>query len=302
MSQPALRRTRRYAPFLLGLLAVSTLALRAEKLVTVRAMADTAYAARRAKESPPPIETYVFAKGTYSEGTTDDRSLRKMTFTQVITTLAPELKQQRYEPAKSLDVADLVLVVHWGATMANDRGGVSFELQLAGLPDAMAKVAEAQKADEDDQSLMTHLLGAVEAAQADVRTEMAAATSVSGGNDFTASSNAEILGFGSALNDDRNPDRERGDTLRKMIDEERYYIVVMAYDAKSLRKGNSKKRLWTARLSIRSAGVNFATAVSRMSIAGGAFFGTRQADIVMQPTKDRIGEVKVGDLKVIGEK
>ncbi len=291
----------------LGLAAtVTTVAvpLRAEKLVTVRAVADAAYAARRAKENPPPVETYVLAKGQYSPGITTDSSLWDMPFMTMAKTVAGELRQQHYEPAQSLANADLVIVIHWGVTLGNDRGGALLDLQLAGLTDVAAQIDEAKAAVAADNTGALGPIGLIQAAETNFNTEASAANTLAAGSNFTAASNAELLGLTSALREEGEAifDTDRARTLRAMVNEERYFIILMAYDAKTLLKDRKTKRLWTSRLSIRSAGVSFATAVSRMSSAGGLFFGTRQPAVVMQTTKEKVGEVKIGELKVLGEK
>ena len=65
----------------------------------------------------------------------------------------------------------------------------------------------------------------------------------------------ELLGLQSAVYESEKAifDSSLGDTVRHMINEERYFVVVMAYDGPAMREGR-KKRLWTTRASIRAAG------------------------------------------------
>jgi hypothetical protein len=112
-----------------------------------------------------------------------------------------------------------------------------------------------------------------------------------------AYSNAELLGFKAALYRNDN----LGETLRGMINEERYFVVLIAYDAKALSAGK-KRQLWITRLSICAAGLNFPTALDRMSAVGAHFNGTRQPSILLLDSPKRRGELpQVDDVIVIGD-
>lgn len=298
-------RSRTFAWYLCGLLCAGS--LHAEKLVPISAKADPAYVKRRAESNPPKIETYVIAKGQFSAGTTHDSSLEKKDFYSIATMLASDLKKQRYEPAKSLKAADLVIVVHWGVTLSNDKGASLFLPDANALSDSLQNLRNAQdERDAQDAAggeSISRALGTVEAAEAAFKTEGQMVSSVySFSNNLIESTNADLLGFTSTLNaeDDSLFPTTTAYTLKSMIDEERYFIILMAYDANALRSGQ-KKRLWVTRMSIRSAGVNFTMAIDRMSGVAANFYGTRQNSIAMEESKDRKGTVKIGELKIIGD-
>lgn len=284
----------------MAVLAAGT-SLRAEKLVTVRAVADSGYVRRRADNSGKP-ETYVFVKGQHFRGMTFDTSLERMTFSRIAQTLAADLKEQRFEPAKEIGSADLVLVVHWGVTIKHEKAAQLFITETDGVRQGFEAIETARQAELQDVSGVSSALGLVAAAEASFHSTAMELASMHSGNSAHAASNAELLGFKAAL---ANADEELFEsdlthTLRTMVEEERYFIIVMAYDGPSMRQGK-KRRLWTSRFSIRSAGVNFGIALDRMSSIGGKFFGTSQPSLSLQRTKDRTGTVKVGDLKVIGD-
>lgn len=117
--------------------------------------------------------------------------------------------------------------------------------------------------------------------------------------------NVELLGLQSSLDEADGAlfGSALGDTLRYMVNEERYFVIVMAYDGPALREGR-KKRLWTTRASIRAAGVNFAIALDRVSAAAASFHGAPSRGLNFETTRDRKiqrGEVNVGELTVMGE-
>ena len=292
---------------LFGLVAAAagllTTPLRAEKLVTVRSVADRAYAEKRAATNPPPRETYVFAKGEYSPGDRRDSSLEKTTFLRMAQVVASDLRKQNYEPTKDYKTADLIIVMHWGCTMGNDRGLAQSLIETATLQQASEGLSDAQQGQAEDPPDETFADGAVAAAAANYRSEILALRAMAGSsNGLISSSNAELLGFSSTLakDDAAFVSSTEVEALRSMIDEERYYIILMAYDGPALRDGK-KRRLWTTRMSIRSAGVNFTIAIDRMSSAAALFHGTQQTGVALEVPKQRRGEVTIGEVKVLGE-
>lgn len=273
----------------------------AEKLVTVRAVADSAYAKRRAAASPPKVETYVFAKGQYFPGITYDRTLDRMPFEWIAKSLAPDLQRQNFQPTKDIAKADLVIVVHWGVTLPNDRGAELMALDPDILRGAANEIEVARATEADDPLGNASALGAVAAAEAAYRFTTFSVASLYETDRSRSFSNAELLGFSSALGEEENKlfESAMARTLRSMVDEERYFIILEAYDGPRLRDGK-KYRVWHSRLSIRAAGVNFRIALDRMSAAGAQSFGTRSEGLTFEYPTARQGTVEVGEIRVIG--
>jgi hypothetical protein len=86
-----------------------------------------------------------------------------------------------------------------------------------------------------------------------------------------------------------------------MVNEERYFVILIAYDGPTLRAGK-KQQLWVTRMSIRAAGVNFPTALDRMSLVAAHFNGTRQPAIILLDSPKRQGETpKTDPVILIGD-
>jgi hypothetical protein len=278
-----------------------------EKMVTVRSVADSRYAERRAATNPPPVETYVFAKGTFSPGIVHDNTLAHMPFMRIAETLAYDLRRQNYQPARDFKTTDLVIVVHWGVTLPNDNDASMSSLDPNILSDAISTIEEAKAVAAQDTVAgdTARKLGSVAAAESEYRRTSSEVAGLYKHDEFRGMSNAQLLGFVAALNEadkESSPlnESDRAKTLRDMTNEQRYFIVMMAYDGPALRSGR-KKHLWTSRMSIQSAGVNFAMAMDRMSNAGAKFHGTRQESLALEYRDDRPGTVKIGDLKVLND-
>ncbi len=279
---------------------------RGEKLVTVRSLVDAAYVARHADvaEAPKP-ETYVFAKGQYFPGVTLDFGMERTSFRMLATTLAADLKKRHYEPTKSVTDADLIIMVHWGVTIPNENGAALFLLDPDVLRQSAIAVEVARQQTQENALLnegSSGLTGSVAAAESTMRFESNVMSSQYGANEYREYSNAELLGYRTALesSDQSMLETDVSAALHAMVNEERYFIILMAYDGPSMRTGK-KKRLWTTRMSIRAAGVNFATAVDRMSSVAAGFNGKPTDGIAMELAKERHGTVQVGEIKVIGE-
>ena len=298
--------TRHGCQPLVWLFGVSLIAtqLRAEKLVTVSSEADKAYAAKRAATNPPAAETYVFAQGKFSPNDRGDSSLEKMTFLKIAQVVAADLKKQNYLPTKELKTADLVIAVHWGATIGIDRGYVQSLIDPSAMFEAYDAIAVAEEAAAADQTLLLRTTGIVEEAVAKFQFEVITLKNrASGGNLQLAASNAKLVGISPPFPTDGSlpVNSTEDDALQSMINEERYFIILVAYDGAALREGK-KRQVWTTRMSIRNSGVNFPTAVDRMSNAGALYHGKRLNGVALEvPVTERKAKVEIGESRVVDE-
>lgn len=290
-------------------------AVAAEKIVTVRSVVEPAYAARRASQSPPPVETYVFARGQCFDPIPMDSTLARMSFRTIAATLAADLKPRGFEPAPSFPKADLVVVVHWGVTMENPNPAALLLDDHDVLRQASNALGEAFQASDDpgtrngggNLEAAAQTLRAVGEAQIALRHETSVAALSGERNGAHGRSNAELLGIQSSLVDgEKLPFGSAiSEALQAIVNEERYFIIVIAYDAAELRAGR-KRRMWTTRASLHAAGVNFADALGRLSGAAAGFHGSPQSDLVLERSTGRphhvqAGHVEIGEFKVLGE-
>lgn len=277
---------------------------RAEKLVVVRSVASSDYVQRPMVDGKRQPETYVFMPGRFFAGNTHDNSLQKTSIRTIAERLTVDLRRQDYFPASSLAKADLLLVVHWGVTTGRDRDMVTLSI-------GMQNVANLNRASEEARIALdeANARGDLEAAGrarddlSALASESKAETQNALGSEYNGESSAVLLGLSAELErEDDNPlGSERRKTLVGMTQEERYFVVVMAYDAPTLISTKKMKRVWTMRASIGSAGVNFQQALDRMGNIAGQYFGTKQEGVSFARTGDRErkASVQLGDLIVI---
>src|ERR1700722_10319232 len=88
------------------------------ELVTVRTSADPEYVTRKAARSGDKGETYIVTQGQFFDAEYRDPSIEKSSLASILHFLAPTLTKQHYYPSKELKTTDLLIVVHWGETMA----------------------------------------------------------------------------------------------------------------------------------------------------------------------------------------
>jgi hypothetical protein len=300
--------------WLVALLALTSLTpLPAERLVVGLGTADPSYAVARQTDGGKRRETYVFMPGSYLAGMTQDSSLEKMPFTKIAQTLAPDLGRQNYFPAASTLKADLLLVVHWGVTARIDTDVDNNLTNLNALNELSEQYTQSMQAEADaiagggtSPELMPVYLGMTSGERSNLEMQAAHETTTYRGNQASFASlgrdNAAILGVAQTLAAESNTIMfsERYRALYDMTKEERYFVVVMAYDMPVLLKTGKMRRLWTARASIRSAGVNFRQAVDRISEISGGFFGQKTDGVVLRKSGEREGRVELGELKIIG--
>ena len=284
--------------------------LEAEPLVFARSVVNKDYEAARAGRGQKP-ETYVFYQGKFFEGQVVDRTLERMRFVEISRSLAPYLLEQRYIPAATMAEADLILVVHWGVTIGRNQADalVSYntdtQTKLVGAGTDYATALEAQIAGGDPGTMP--VLMEAERRMNDLSVLQSAEAGFARiDDDLSSTSNASLLGFADVIRDENRATFTSTTmaTIHAMLDEDRYFVIVMAYDRRALVNDKVARRVWSIRLSMRSAGVNFREALSYLGGIGGELFGTKSEKMLIRkarPKEDQAkrGNVSVGELKVI---
>ena len=289
--------------------------LRADERVAVRATSAADYMAWKFGSGPPKDETYLFAEGRFFLGVVRDRSLTQTTFMQIATTLAGGLAKQHYYPTHDLKKADLLIVVHWGMTVVADSGyklmaqtSIRFDDSDRLRRDLARSLADgtAYPAMGDSGGSVafmgpiadTAYIGDQQAREANnVFQEVDQLAS-----SLSMSSNAQLLGFTEELRRDLQSafGTTEGEMIRSMLSDERYFVIVMAYDYQALLQEGKRRLLWSARLSMRSPGMNFREGIVDMSTVGGMYFGHQTDGVKVNLPALKEGRVEIGPVRVIG--
>lgn len=233
-------------------------------------------------------EGYVVMPGIQF-GMTKDTSLAAAGLSGVLQALAPVLAQREYWPVKDPAQADLLLVVHWGETEVFEDPLADFtgsELDAA-VREYSAGYAANQTGDPGEMNRLQSQM------------DMAA-----GDRQMTSQRNAALLGYQRTL--EREEERffasEEERTMKTELGEQRYLVVVMAYDLPRLRAKKGSRLLWVTRMSVRSIGHNFGAALPAMVRTAAPVLGTQQSELVRVRLGIETGktEVNIGDAIVVG--
>jgi len=233
-------------------------------------------------------ETYVFAEGQFLGGGTVDRGLEQTTFTQITRTLAVNLARQNYLPAPDLNSAQLVIMVHWGMTMISEDPMKDINLQRA--QEALATFSAEQEANGlADPTALNSATSAMGMARQGVQDAV--------------NRNAVLLGFARSLAREREQMMTSTAelTMSNELNEERYFVILMAYDNQTRLKERKSRLMWVTRLSVRSPGNNFTEALPALARVGAEVFGRQVDGLVRVKAPLGRGTVTIGELEVLGQ-
>jgi hypothetical protein len=236
-------------------------------------------------------ESYAFGEGGSWGGQIKDATIDKLQFKDVARVIADPLAGQKYLPARDPAKTKLLIMVYWGTTA------------VAGRPD------------EDPLYQQYYAL-------MDEYRMMLAAGSPEAPNMFTAAlhmlsianhqrdilnfKNAGMLGYdstgliatdyGKYLSHTALGAETRVEVAE--IEENRYFVVLMAYDFQLMWKEKKHKLLWETRFSVNERHNQFDKALPLMAQYASRYFGQDSHGLLRNRVPD--GRVEVGDVKSLG--
>lgn len=288
--------------FLLGaaLLAGCTTVDNAAVVVTATAVPE--YTAAKFRHDVPERQTYVFMEGNYFPGYTVDGSLDHRTFRSIAAAVAPDLARQNYFPAKGLDEADLLLVLHWGVTAPKVSLDELRAISSRNLDLSEEKGMEGLMGANGD--MVSQLAGALHSrAEAELWRDGQEQFAEAAAFDFATSNNAQLLGYARHLRKmaERTYSTPDEVALRHDLTTERYFIILRAYDLKNRLPDGRMRVVWTVYTNMRSPGINFDQAVTLMAGVVVDVVGRQTDEVLTLSPKLRHGTVEVGDLVIVNE-
>jgi hypothetical protein len=277
------------APILVSLFGPGTLCSAAAlKHIAVNATALREYVRPTDAAGKPLPESYVFTPGKFFGGRTSDPRMSNTKFEEIVRWLAPNLAKQNYFPTREVSSANLLIMVHWGTTeiyedpqepIATDR-----------LNTALSEFNSALEANGGiaDPGAVNAALG--DRASADWSAQGAIAR------------NSALLGYKPTLTKEQQKvwASTTEQTMNAELNEERYFVILMAYDYQLMRKEKKTKPLWITRISVRSPGTNFTEAMPAIAYAGASAFGRHIDGLVRVNVDSREARVELGELKSLG--
>ena len=257
--------------------------------VFIDSEASNTYNEVKENDGEAKYETYVFIKGNFYDSDFADKSLRAASFEEVATTLAENMKQRNYYPSSSPSEGDLLIVVHYGTTSVEPD---LEELFMLDSTDPYAQAETGEGSEEEPGFSEVYSDDFVDLADL---------------SDFGANNTAQYqqtmrnnrLGISKALNR-KNITSTEEFALRVEMQDERYFIILMAYDYEKLRSENERELLWTTRFSVPSIGTNFEDAYPALARAASAYYGTSLEKYAKTSTHFGTGTVDIGTLETVG--
>lgn len=255
-------------------------------------------------------ERYAFGEGGKWAGEISDVTIDKLHFVDVARVIAAPLALQRYLPAIDPNTSKLLIMVYWGTTAV--PAPVSSSVAFDNLSNIQNQIARAQAgAAAAGKSHGYHASDPNAGVSDDQMAEMTAALAMvnmaNEQRERTDFMNARMLGYdspgligtdhgkyvrGTAFGADR-------DDLYTEIEENRYFVVLMAYDFQLMWKQKKHKLLWETRFSISERRNQFDKALPVMAQYASRYFGQDSNGLLR--TRVPEGRVEVGEPKSLGE-
>ncbi len=227
-------------------------------------------------------EYYAFGKGGNWAGAKADASIDNLKFLDVAHIIANPLASQNYLPSKDPKSTRLLIMVYWGTTRAPEHASTSSAYERAADLEPPG-----QSSTPDDSAYYTALL------LVDLENKQ---------RDRTDFKNAKMLGYDSWWEDTEHYKATfLQDRWRAMIDEleeDRYFVVLMAYDFQLMAKEKKHKLLWETRFSIRQRHHNFDADLPAMARYASKYFGQDSGGLVHGDVP--FGHVDIGEMKSLG--
>jgi hypothetical protein len=236
-------------------------------------------------------EFYAFGKGGYWDGEIDDATIDKLTFLDVAHTIAKPLEDQKYIPATDPNKTKLLIMVYWGTTIVPppyEEDPLYYNYEQA-LSEYRLLLAERQPGEADNVlSSGLHQLDIENHRrdQIDFRNAMMIGYDAGGlvGTDYGKYISHSALGW------------DRRDQMDE-IEDNRYFVVLMAYDFQLLWKHKKHKLLWETRFSINEKHNQFDKALPAMVEYASKYFG--QPSNGLKRNRLSEGHVEIGEPTVI---
>jgi len=276
-------------------------AVEGTEITTVSSRVSNGYVRSRLQNGSFEPETYAFGEGGLQSGPMSDNTIDRLHFIDVARTIAGPLRAQNYLPANDPGRIKLLVMVYWGTTAG--AGGASSSIAYQNLSTAGRNLSIANAAMKAASGADRMSAAAVQnAAQSEFDSALAVAAVGNSQRDRVNRQNAVILGYDSEFlltpGLEFTAFRSRRRDLIDELEDDRYFVVLMAYDFQMVWKEKKHKLLWEARFSIRQRHNDFEKQLAAMAENASRYFGQDSHGLVRKPVPE--GSVTLGDVKVLG--
>ena len=246
--------------------------------VIIKAEASVDYVKRNGSITQDSPVRYHFVEGKFFKGYVKDKSLLAVSFFDIAENLAGHLSKHNYIPTGNVKENEVMILVNWGVTAVED----SFE-DLHGI----------DSDEEYDQMFGAPVASESSEGETEISYEVRASPNWGA---MGLQSNSKMLGFWETMHDGSLMPSEHHE-FQTLLKEERYFIVVIAFDNQKYLKGE-KKILWSTRFSMRARGKPFDEAYVELTSTASDYFGRELKGLTRKRFDDR-SRVKLGDIQVL---
>jgi hypothetical protein len=288
--------------------ALSNPALRAEEVEAIASKTAKDYVRKKLPDGTYKPETYVFGKGDNMSGARVDPTADSLGFMDVARAVAVPLAQKQYLPTQDPKTTQELIMIYWGTTRAPEYATESNSHILAqqaneqrarvltnagssgspSAPDSVRSMSEKQELAEADNALLVANIGIQQENQRREDQDMKTATLL-GYDSWWVAANAAM--DGTALG-------RRKEDMHAELEEDRYFVVLTAFDYQKLVKEKKSKFLWEVRFSIREHSNQFDRRLAAMIALASDYFGRDSAGLQHVAVPE--GKVEIGPVKSLG--
>ncbi len=288
---------------------MANLTLPAAEVEAIASKVAKDYVRKKLPDGTYQPETYTFGKGD-NLGARVDPTVDKMDFMDIARIMAVPLAQKRYLPTQDAKTTNELIMVYWGTTQAPEFATESNSHQMAqqaaqlqqtaianfkfnmeqvpNRPDSLNGMPQKEELAEADNQLLVANIGIQAENQRREDADMKTATLL-GYDSWWVSANAAMSGTAMG---------RRKEDMRAELEEDRYFVVLTAFDYQALVNKKKQKFLWEVRFSIREHGNAFDRRLPAMVSLASDYFGRDSQGLHHVDVPE--GKVEIGPVKSLG--
>lgn len=249
--------------------------------------ASNGYVRTRNEDGSFRAESYVLRAGERTN-LSESRDYEQLDIDDISRALEHPLAFQNYVPSDDSDAADLLILAFWGITLT--PGDINpLEYRESGFLAGSGGYHGAGLGPQGSDAQFVPQGRLAELAPRVARHEAAQ-------DSVTDSANAAILGYSDALIKSQQ-DAQRMGALIGELEEDRFYVVLLAYDNQLARATGQHRLLWEARFSLVERGNDFRKSLAPMALIAAKYFGQDSHGLIHNDLKE--GHVEVGEPKAL---
>jgi len=254
-----------------GSVLIFTPAVRAAKgdASAVLSSVSTDYARMKQADGKFAPEYYSFGEGGLSGAMKGD-DISNLKFLDLARVFARTLMEQNYLPAGNANEAKLLIMVYWGTTNVDATGSASANPGLSITTEMSAPAFVG--VDSTNGSIVTQ-----SRVTADHNSSMSVAEIEEGKRVRALEPTARLLGYYTALTEVSNAagglQNTRREELLHELEQQRYFVLLQAFDFQLAHKEKKMKLLWETRFSITRMGNEFRDVVPLVARYASRYYG-----------------------------